>query len=245
MGVLFAINMLATNVALLYISYPTQVIARNSRYLFVILVGSFLSRVPLKDDLKLPKHKIYVALLITLGVILFNAGKLQGGDKGDHHAYPEEWKGYLLLLLSMFADAFLCDNQAYNKAVFKPSVNHLFVSTNFWAFLLIAGYAIATGSFFPGLQFILEHPQCLKELALVCVLQVTGQVSIYYIVGNFKQHIFPLISATRKIITIVCSILLFNHTLTVVQWVAVGIVFAGMIFELYEEVTEKRNKKKQ
>jgi hypothetical protein len=89
MGVLFAINMLATNVALLYISYPTQVIARNSRYLFVILVGSFLSRVPHKDDLKLPKHKIYVALLITLGVILFNAGKLQGGDKGDHHAYSE------------------------------------------------------------------------------------------------------------------------------------------------------------
>ena len=155
MGGLFAINMLATNVAFLYITYPTQVIASTVRYLFVILVGLFLSRVPHKDDLKLPKHKIYVALLITFGVILFNAGKLQGGDKGNHHAYPEEWKGYLLLLVSMFADAFLCDNQAYNKAIYKPSVNYLFISTTFWAFILVAGYAIATGSFFPGLQFIL------------------------------------------------------------------------------------------
>jgi drug/metabolite transporter (DMT)-like permease len=77
----------------------------------------------------------------------------------------------------------------------------------------------------------------------VCILQVTGQVSIYYIVGNFKQHIFPLISATRKIITILCSILLFNHTLTWIQWGAVGIVIFGMIVEVYEEITEKRDKK--
>jgi UDP-galactose transporter B1 len=244
MGILFAMNMLATNVAFLYISYPTQVIASSSRYLFVILVGSFLSRVPHQDYLKLPKHKIYVALLITLGVILFNVGKLQGRDQADHHAFPEEWKGYILVIVSMTADAFLCDNQAYSKALFKPSVNQLFVSTNFWAFFFVAGYSITTGSFFSGLKFLLEHPQCFKQLAIVCALQVTGQTSIFYIVGNFKQHIFPLISATRKIITIVCSILLFNHTLSLVQWVAVGIVFAGMIVEVYEEITEKSGNNK-
>ncbi len=117
------------------------------------------------------------------------------------------------------------------------------MSTNFWAFFFVAGYAIITGSFFSGLKFLIEHPQCFKQLAIVCSLQVTGQISIFYIVGNFKQHIFPLISATRKIITIVCSILLFSHTLTVVQWVAVGIVFTGMIVEVYEELTNKKNKK--
>jgi hypothetical protein len=80
--------MLATNVALLYVSYPTQVIARNSRYLFVVLIGTFLSRVPHTHDLKLPRHKLYVALLITFGEILFNVTKITGGDKADHHAYP-------------------------------------------------------------------------------------------------------------------------------------------------------------
>jgi hypothetical protein len=154
--------MAATNFALLFISYPTQVIARNSRYLFVVLVGTFFSRVPHKDDLKLPKHKLYVALLITGGVILFNIGKISGSDKGDHHAYPEEWKGYGLLLISMIADALFCDTQAYSKSVFHPTANHLFTSANFFAFLFMAGYAIVTGTFFSGLQFILEHPQCLK-----------------------------------------------------------------------------------
>lgn len=82
-------------------------------------------------------------------------------------------------------------------------------------------------------------------MALVCVLQVTGQISIYYIVANFKQHIFPLISATRKIITIVCSIFIFDHTLGYLQWVSVAIVFGGMIIEVYEEINEKKKGKLQ
>jgi drug/metabolite transporter (DMT)-like permease len=67
----------------------------------------------------------------------------------------------------------------------------------------------------------------LKDLLLVGILQVAGQISIYYVVANFKQHIFPLISATRKIITILFSILIYHHTLSKEQWVAVLIVFAG------------------
>jgi len=52
-----------------------------------------------------------------------------------------------------------------------------------------------------------------------------------------------LISATRKIITIVCSIFIFDHTLGSLQWVAVAIVFSGMIFEVYEEINEKKKSK--
>jgi hypothetical protein len=70
--------MTATNFALLFISYPTQVIARNSRYLFVVAVGSLVSRVPKKNGLKLPVNKLYVAIWITLGVLLFNAKKIWG-----------------------------------------------------------------------------------------------------------------------------------------------------------------------
>jgi hypothetical protein len=154
LGGLFAINMTTMNFALLFVSYPTQVIAGNSRYLFVVLIGSFMSRVPKIHDLKLPKHKLYVALLITLGVLLFNIMKIQSSDKGDHHAYPEEWKGYILLLISMVTNALFCDSQAYTKATFKPSANHLFTIANLFGFIISASYALATSSFFPGLKFI-------------------------------------------------------------------------------------------
>lgn len=79
----------------------------------------------------------------------------------------------------------------------------------------------------------------------MCTLQLTGQLSIYHIVTNFKQHIFPMISATRKIITVVCSIIIFNHTLSLMQILCVLIVFGGMIVEVYEEIVEKRQQSSQ
>lgn len=86
MGVLFAVNMITTNSALLYISYPVQVIGRNIRFLCVVVVGAFFSRIKTgHKHLKLGKHKIFIALIITVGVLLFNFAKdkKDGADKHD------------------------------------------------------------------------------------------------------------------------------------------------------------------
>lgn len=71
LGLLFTVNMLCANEALLYITYLEQTLGRNSRYLMVVIVGAFFSRVKKGSDLKLPPKKIVVAAVITIGVILF------------------------------------------------------------------------------------------------------------------------------------------------------------------------------
>ena len=77
MGILFATNMVTANSALLYISYPVQVIGRNIRFLFVVLVGAFFSRVKKGGaHLKLGRHKIFIAGIITFGVLLFSFSKV-------------------------------------------------------------------------------------------------------------------------------------------------------------------------
>jgi hypothetical protein len=76
MGGLFTVNMVTTNSVLLYISYPVQVIGRNIRFLFVVIIGAFFSRVKKTNThLILGKHKIFIALIITAGVISFNFAK--------------------------------------------------------------------------------------------------------------------------------------------------------------------------
>lgn len=78
MGGLFTTNMITTNYALLYISYPVQVIGRNIRLLFVVIVGAFFSRVQTTHShIKLGKHKIFIAAIITVGVLLFNFAKVR------------------------------------------------------------------------------------------------------------------------------------------------------------------------
>ena len=76
MGLQFTVNMVTTNYALLYISYPVQVIGRNIRFLTVVIVGAFFSRLGSSNShLKLGKHKIIIAGIITSGVLLFYFAK--------------------------------------------------------------------------------------------------------------------------------------------------------------------------
>jgi UDP-galactose transporter B1 len=61
-------------------------------------------------------------------------------------------------------------------------------------------------------------------------LQIFGQISIYYVIANFKQHIFPLIATTRKVLTVLLSIAIYNHDINSYQWIAILIVFIGISF---------------
>lgn len=63
--------MLSANYALLFIPYLEQAIGRNSRYLMVVIIGAFFSRVKKGSSLKLPPKKIIVATVITTGVLAF------------------------------------------------------------------------------------------------------------------------------------------------------------------------------
>ena len=79
LGFLYTANALTTNYSLLYITYPTQSVGRNLRYLSVILVGAFFSKIP-KDEstaknVAIGKHKIVIGSILTVGIIAFNAMK--------------------------------------------------------------------------------------------------------------------------------------------------------------------------
>jgi len=89
MGTLYATNMLSTNYSLLYIPYPVQVIGRNIRFLFVVIVGAYFSRVKKAHaHLRLGKHKIFIALLITAGVLLFNFAKVSINKPREEKTKP-------------------------------------------------------------------------------------------------------------------------------------------------------------
>lgn len=61
-------------------------------------------------------------------------------------------------------------------------------------------------------------------------------MSIYYVVLNFKQHMFPLISTTRKVFTVLLSIYIYSHHINAEQVFALVLVFGGMTYELVDEL---------
>ena len=51
--------------------YHIQVIAKNCRYIFVIVIGVFFSRVKKGESLRLGMNKVFIGMLITTGALIF------------------------------------------------------------------------------------------------------------------------------------------------------------------------------
>ena len=49
------------------------------------------------------------------------------------------------------------------------------------------------------------------------------------------------ITTTRKFFTVLVSIFSFNHEMGTTQWVAIGMVFSGLLIELRSEYQSKYN----
>ena len=141
-----------------------------------------------------------------------------------------------MLLVAITFDAFFSDSQAYCKSMFKPTQNQLFLSANLYGFMLIFLFALFTGELIPSVKFLIRHPSLLRDLLLSSSLQILSQISVYYVISNFKQHIYPLISTVRKLFTILFSIFMFNHHIHFYQWISIAIVFLAMGYEMYDEV---------
>ena len=59
---------------------------------------------------------------------------------------------------------------------------------------------------------------------------------VYRMIKQFKQHIVPFVITTRKIFTVVISIVFYNHPTTMMQIIAIVIVFASASYEYLSEI---------
>ena len=146
------------------------------------------------------------------------------------------WIGYLLMFISISGEALFTDSQAFCKIAYRPTINHLMFTVNLMTTLICLLGMIIKGDVLDSLVFCQSHPYVIMDIVLIGLLQVLGQISIYFIVLNFKQHIFPLVSTTRKVFTVLLSIFIFNHKMNIYQWVALILVFGGMGYELVDEL---------
>jgi UDP-galactose transporter B1 len=69
------------------------------------------------------------------------------------------------------------------------------------------------------------------DLSIFAILGAIGQIFIYRMVKQFKQHIVPFVITTRKIFTVIISIIVYHHSTNALQIVGIAIVFISVSYE--------------
>jgi len=60
-----------------------------------------------------------------------------------------------------------------------------------------------------------------------------GQLFIFETLQHFGSLTLVTITLTRKLFTMLLSVIVYNHQLTVGQWMGAGVVFAGISVEAF------------
>ena len=93
-----------------------------------------------------------------------------------------------------------------------------------------------------ALAFIRAHPSVGKDVFGFAICGAVGQIFIYYTLSHFSSLLLVTVTVTRKMLTMMLSVLWFGHRLSGMQWVGVGLVFGGVGAEGLIQRREKTEK---
>ncbi|KAK8844595.1 hypothetical protein IAR55_006442 [Kwoniella newhampshirensis] len=237
--------------ALGHISYPTMVLGKSCKLIPVLLLNVFLYR------RRFSPHKYVVVALVTVGISLFmlmaeSKGKKKGGSDSAwglcllginlfidgltnstqdqiFSTYPSYTGQQMMFTMAFLTQLILL------PALLLPLPAHPLVLLSHLPFPLSASSTLPTShvslappDFLTSISFLMSHPTALPPLLAYALLGGLGQLFIFETIQHFGSLTLVMVTVTRKLFTMLLSVVVFEHTLTKGQWLGVGVVFGGI-----------------
>ena len=217
--------------ALRYISYPAQVLAKSSKMIPVMVLGTLL------HGKRYPLLEYACCLAITGGVSLFAA---RSSAAAAHRlAAPNAPLGYALCFANLLLDGYtnVAQDEIHRRHGGGTAM-HMMCWMNFWSGVLYLPLLFAaTPAGREVSAFCATHPEAAVDLLVFCLCGAVGQLFIFYTIRTFGSLTNTLVTTTRKFFSILGSVVWNGNALLPQQWAAVAMVFCGL---LVSSVTKHR-----
>lgn len=230
--------------SLRYISYPTLTLAKSCKLVPVLVMNVVLYR------RKFAAYKYAVVGLVTTGIWLFMAF---APAKSSKTKGPESSSliGLLLCLLNLILDGATNSTQDEVFSRFgrqTVSAGQMMLVMNAISCLLMSGTLLlplssSPSQLFSALEFGKKHPEVWRDIVAYALAGAIGQVSIFETLERFGSLTLVSITVTRKLFTMLLSVMVYKHELGLLQWVGVAVVFVGIGIEAREKRREGLAKK--
>jgi UDP-galactose transporter B1 len=174
-GATFVLAMLCSNMALEYVSYPTQALAKSSKMIPVMLGGLFFGseRYSILQYLQV--------LLVTIGILVFQW-------KAPKTSRENDVVGLVLLLLSLLLDGLTGPKQKLISKKTQCTSFQLMFACNFWALVFVlAGLFSPFGEHMEGFAFVFrpDNAELFRHVALFSACSAVGSIFIFFTLRNF------------------------------------------------------------
>jgi UDP-galactose transporter B1 len=207
--------------ALKHIDYPTMILGKSCKLVPVMLMNVILYR------RKFALHKYICVAMITAGVSMFMLYHPVEAKKGA--ATNSLW-GLFLLTMNLVVDGVInaTQDQVFHSYKGLASGQHMMFYMNAIASLLSSAYLILNpynDEFWRAIEFCSTHPAVIRDIALFGLCGAIGQCFIFYSLERYGSLRLVTVTVTRKLFTMLLSVVWFKHELNPGQWYGVALVF--------------------
>merc|ERR1712232_236640 len=115
--------------------------------------------------------------------------------------------------------------------------------TNFYMLLTAVAFTIAFDEFKPGYEFLVANPGIFNKLVMFSICSAVGQAFIFYLISSFDSLICTTVTTTRKVFSVLLSILTKGHNMNTQGWIGISAACLGILGELQQEAAESLSKK--
>lgn len=242
--------------SLAHIDYITFILAKSCKLLPVMFLHLTIFRK------SYPVYKYMVIALVTAGVAVFTVYHPSASKKASASKSSNSNWGLMLLGINLLFDGLTNSTQdhiftkyrnykgpqmmvAQNILATLFTVSYLVLSPLIPASLRLTASSQGTNELASALDFIARNPAIFPAILSFAACGAIGQIFIYYTLSRFSSLLLVTVTVTRKMLTMMLSVLWFGHRLTSMQWVGVGLVFGGVGAEGLIQRREKAAKERE
>ncbi|KAI8986087.1 UDP-galactose transporter [Trametes punicea] len=229
--------------ALSYITYPAMVLGKSCKLVPVMLMNVVLYR------RKFAAHKYLVVAMVTIGITMFmgfGKEKPSKASKNSELSAYTQLIGITYLLINLLIDGATNSTQDEIFARYRVTGQQMMFWINLFCTVLTSIISVLPLPYIPvlhpsdsgtelqgALDFIRTHPTVIMPLAQFALTGALGQLFIFETLQHFGSLTLVTITLTRKLFTMLLSVVVYNHKLTLGQWLGAAVVFAGISVEAW------------
>lgn len=212
------------------VSFPIVTLAKSGKMIPVMLGSLILG------GASYTLREYLAVLAIIGGTIAVSLGKKSNAGENS------------LLGLSFIALSLTCDGitGGLQKKIMrdcsavgvKPKSYDFMFWTNLYMAIAAAVISLFLEELQLGAQYCIENPALFEKLLKFGVCSAIGQSFIFYTITNFDPLVCTTVTTTRKILSVILSIVMKGHVLTTQGWAGLALASGGILSELLD------NKKK-
>lgn len=216
--------------ALKYVSFPVQVLAKSSKIVPVMLMGTLLS------GKRYPWYEYGVAVVITIGVSVFmlSQSTSSGGEK------TTQFSGIVLMGGYLMSDSFTSQWQDVLFKEYELSSYQMMFGINAFSSIFTLLSLLSSGELFQSLEFLLANDMIIWHICAFSLAGAVGQTFIFLTIKEFGPLVFTIVSTVRQLIAIILSVVFFNHPITKEGFLGALAVFGAIVFRVWKKDHDAR-----